>query len=224
MHTVIITGIGKGIGRALAEKFLVEGYRVIGTYLSAPPPLEHKALTMLPLDLSSGERIASCIADIERLEKPIDILINNAGVLLDEGETVVRPDLLRRTIEVNVIGTVDFTERIIPAIARGGHVVNISSTAGSMGLASAGYSHFPQHYPAYKIAKAALNMYTVTLAKRLEPRGVVVSSVHPGWVRTDMGGADAELTPAEAAEGIFGVAVSRPQTGGFWYRGEQISW
>ena len=79
-------------------------------------------------------------------------------------------------------------------------------------------------YPAYKISKAALNMYTRTLALELKERGVTVSSVNPGWTKTDMGGEDAPFTPEQAAQGIYQIAVSRPPTGGFWFAGESVPW
>ena len=225
MQTVLITGIGKGIGRALAEKFLAEGYFVIGTFLSSPPEFSNENLVVFPLDLSSAESIKNCAAEISKTGKKIDILINNAGVLLDDEETKVVIPKLRKTLEVNLIGTIDFTEQIIPLINKGGHIINISSTAGSLTMAAdPSLSHFPLHYPCYKISKTALNMFTRTLSFRLKDSEITVSSVHPGWVKTDMGGPEAEITPREAAEGIYGVAVSRPNTGGFWFQNEQVPW
>ena len=225
MKTALITGISKGIGQALAEKFIAEGYFVIGTYFSSPAPSAHERLLAYPLDLSSTESIKQCAEMIDASGKKIDILINCAGALLDEDETKVIIDKLRSTLEINLVGTIDFTERIIPLIERGGHIVNVSSTAGSLVMAGdAAMSHFPLHYPSYKISKAALNMYTRTLALRLAGEDIFVSSVHPGWTRTDMGGPEAELTPGEAAEGIYHVAVTRPKTGGFWFGSEQMPW
>ena len=91
-------------------------------------------------------------------------------------------------------------------------------------MAGQALSHFPYHYPSYKISKAALNMYTRTLALRLKESDIIVSSVHPGWARTDMGGQDADISPEEAAEGIYGVATSKPETGQFWFRGKHLPW
>lgn len=224
VKTVLITGIGKGIGKALAKKFLEEGHFVIGTVYSGTAPA-HKNLLVYELDLSKLENIASCVESISKSRKRIDILINNAGILADEEETKVVPEKLRKTLEVNLIGTVDFTEKIIPFVNKGGHIVNVSSTAGSLELAGkAGSSHFPHHYPSYKISKAALNMYTRTLALRLKDSNIIVSSVHPGWTKTDMGGGEADLTPEEAAEEIYKLAISKPETGQFWFKGEKMPW
>lgn len=224
MQTVCITGVGRGIGKALAQAFLSKGYAVIGTTLSGTADYAHDSLTVFALDLSSRESIAACVRDVASVATPIDILINNSGVLLDEGELQLVPDLLRTTLEVNLIGTAALTEALLPLVAPTGHVIFMDSTAGSLTLASKLQSHEPGHYPAYKISKAALNMYMVTLAKRIGPDGIIVSSVHPGWVRTDMGGAEGEISPEEAAHDIIKFAISRPPTGGFWHNGERLPW
>lgn len=222
MKTVIITGVDKGIGHALMQKFLQEGYFVIALFYSTRPE-PHENLKDFALDLGKPESIASCTTAITNFNKRIDIFVNNAGVLADEEETQVVVEKLRKTLEVNLFGTIDFTQRLLPLLHDGAHIVNISSTAGSLELVGR-VSHFMGHYPAYKISKAALNMYTRTLALELKDRGITVSSVHPGWTKTDMGGEEADLTPEQAAEGIYQLAVSRPESGGFWFAGERLPW
>ncbi|OGM95879.1 MAG: hypothetical protein A2816_00100 [Candidatus Yanofskybacteria bacterium RIFCSPHIGHO2_01_FULL_39_44] len=223
METVLITGAGKGIGEALADKFLSEGWFVLGAYHGAEPA-PRKNLLYFPLDLSSPKSIAECTQAIKETGKTISVVINNAGVLLDEEETKVVIEKLRQTLEVNLIGTIAFTERLISLISSGGHIINISSTAGSLGLAINSISHFPNHYPAYKISKTALNMYTRTLATRLKDQNVTVSSVHPGWVRTEMGGPEADISSEEAAKYIYEFATTSPETGEFWFKGEKLQW
>jgi len=224
MQSVLITGISRGIGRSLAEVFLNNGYKVVGTTLTGDADFSHEHLTVLELDLAKPESIAACVARVESLQVTFDIVINNAGVLLDEDEVVLVPELLRATLEVNLIGTADFAERVLPRISPKGHLIFISSTAGSLEYEGHLISHFPKHYPAYKISKTALNMYMRTLALRLKGSGPVVSSVHPGWVKTAMGGAEADLTPAEAAEYIYQFAITRPETGFFWFKGKTLPW
>lgn len=222
MKTALITGVDKGIGHALMEKFLTEGFFVIGTFFSdRPEPHEH--LKDFALDLGKLESITSCVTAITNFGKSIDILINNAGILADEEEKQVVVEKLRKTLEVNLIGTIDFTQRLLPLMSEKAHIVNISSTAGSLERVGKD-SHFMGHYPAYKISKAALNMYTRTLALELKDRGITVSSVHPGWTKTDMGGEEAELTPKQAADGIYKTAVSHLESGGFWFVGERLPW
>ncbi len=222
MNTVLITGVDKGIGRALMSKFLAEGHFVIGTFY-ADRPEPHERLKDFALDLGKPESIASCTAVIMSLGKSIDILVNNAGILADEEETNVVIEKLRKTLEVNLLGTIDFTSRLLPLMHAGGHIVNVSSTAGSLELVGKA-SHFMGHYPAYKISKAALNMYTRTLALELNDRGIIVSSVHPGWVKTDIGGQEADLTPESAADAMYELSVSRPESGGFWFAGKRLPW
>ncbi len=221
MRNVVITGVGQGIGLALAKQFLTAGDAVIGTVCEGNLPLDNPRLTVIQLDLRRGEGIIRAADQVLGLKRPIDILINNAGVLLDEDETVVRVEKLRATLEVNLVGAIDWTERLLSGLSPTAHIVNISSTAGSLSLVGQ-TTHFPDHYPAYKISKAALNMYTRTLARRLT--GITVSAVHPGWVRTTMGGKEADLSPDEAAAEIFKFSISRPPTGGFWFKGQPLAW
>lgn len=224
MKTVLITGVSKGIGKSLTEKFLSEGWAVLGTYHDVElSPKEN--LTLFPLDLNSTQSISECCAKIKNTNKRISILINNAGILADEEETTVMVDKLRVTLEVNLIGTIAFTESNLPILEESGHIINISSTAGSLERTLNGASgHYPNHYPAYKISKAALNMYTRTLAKRFKDKNFTVSSVHPGWVKTEMGGSEADISPEEAAKYIYEFALSHPETGGFWFKGEKVEW
>lgn len=223
MKTVLITGISKGIGKALAEKFLAEGFEVLGTIYTGSAPVEHENLLVFNLDLASRESVADCATKIASTGKTIDILINNAGALLDEEETHVVVEKLLKTLEINLIGTIDFTNHILPLIIPGGHIINMSSTAGSLELEAKPEGHYPLHYPSYKISKAALNMYTRTLAQELMGK-IIVSSVHPGWVKTDMGGEEADMTPEEAAVGIYNVAISNPETSQFRFGDQKVPW
>ena len=227
MKTALITGIGRGIGKALAQKFLAEGYAVIGTSQTGTVEYSNEYLNVLKLDLSSNDSIKNCVDQIIKNGQKIDILINNAGILADEDETQLIVEKLRQTLEVNLFGTISFTEQIIPMINIDGHIVSISSQAGSLQeMDHITDSHEPYHYPAYKISKCALNMYIRTLAVRMnhEHTSITVSAVHPGWVKTDMGGNEAPTTPEEAADNIYKLAISRPETGQFWFNGQKYPW
>lgn len=220
MKTVLITGISRGIGRALAERFLQNGDFVIGTSTSGNSNIDYRNLITFQLDLSNPKSIEACANAIIDSGKKIDILINNAGIWsgVDENPTI-DVDLLRKVLEVNLFGTTDLTERLIPSLNSGGHIVNISSRMGSLKLCD----EFGTNWPDYKISKCALNMVTRILADRLNGK-ITVSSVHPGWVKTDMGGSDADLEPEEAAEDIFTLANSQVESGQFWFKGEKMPW
>lgn len=218
MKTIFITGVSRGIGKALAQRFLDAGDFVIGTSTSGTADWSHNDLRLIQLDLANPESISKCVKATKALDKKIDILINNAGIWSGrEDDPVIYIDLLRKTLEVNLIGTLDLTEQLIPLINDGGHIVNVSSRAGSLS-----YVHEAE-YPDYKISKAALNMGTRMLAIALKDK-ITVSSVHPGWVKTDMGGEEADIEPEEAAEDIFKLANSQVETGQFWFKGEKFPW
>lgn len=220
-RTVLITGVSRGLGKGLAERFLKNGDTVIGTSTSGKADWSHDRMTVMQLDLADPESIARCAAAVADSGRRIDILINNAGTSVEEEceEPAINPEYLRKVLEVNVTGTADFTERIIPLMNEGGHIINISSRAGTLSDDSV----YTLNYPTYRISKAALNMVTRILARRLRGK-LIVSSVHPGWVQTDMGGEEADLTPAEAAEFIFALVRPDLETGQFWYKGEKFPW
>lgn len=220
MKIVVITGVSRGIGRATAERFLKNGDFVIGTSTSGESSIEHKNLTVLQLDLANLESIETCAKSIEAMGKKIDILINNAGIWSGKDDvSAIDIDDLRKVLEVNLIGTVDLTERVIPFMRQGGHVVSVSSRAGSFTYVQKGNARHVD----YNISKVALNMAMLMLGIRLKGK-ITVSSVHPGWVKTDMGGSDADLTPEESAEDIFTLANSQVETGQFWFKGEKFPW
>ncbi|HLF53815.1 MAG TPA: SDR family NAD(P)-dependent oxidoreductase [Candidatus Nanoarchaeia archaeon] len=222
MKTILITGVSRGIGKSLAQRFLENGDFVIGTSTTGKANWNHKDLKILELNLAQPKSIKGCVKKIKELGKKIDILINNAGMVVEDEPTKPYVDVsyLRQTLEVNLIGTADFTDGIIPLINQNGHILNISSRAGSFAY---GLNYPSYNYPAYKISKAALNMFTVTLASKLKDK-IIVSSVHPGWVKTDMGGEDAETEPEEAAEHIFKLANSNIETGQSWFEGKKFPW
>ncbi len=217
MRTIFISGINKGLGRALAEKFLIAGDFVIGTSTTGTTDYSNKNLVVFSLDFYKQKTVDNCIQEVKHLNRHIDILINNAGVLKDEDETSVVIEKIRATLEVNLFGHIQITEALISLINSGGHIINVSSSAGSL----AQTTH--TKYPSYKISKAALNMYTRTLAIRLAGN-IIVSSIHPGWIKTDMDGVDADFTAEEAAEDIFKLVGSKIESGQFWFKGEKFPW
>ena len=216
MKTVLITGVSRGIGRALAEIFLANEYFVVGTSTKGIADIKHDNLVVFQLDLANSLSIEKCSQAILNLNKSIDILINNAGTAHVEREGI-KMDILRDTLETNLIGPIDFTQHILPVVREGGHIINISSRMGSLS-----YVHQPNN-PSYKISKAALNMFTRVLSLQLKDT-ITVSSVHPGAVLTAMASPDADMQPEEAAKYIYELAISKPKTGQFWFKGEPFPW
>ena len=226
MKTVVITGTSKGIGLATAKKFLDEGWRVIGTYFDKPIPLEHENLVAIQYDQGNSESVAEVATQIAKIAPSVDALVNNAGILIDATDKVADPVKIRKTLEVNVIGVIDLTERLLALLHTGSHIVNMNSGYGSIQKPELD----DETSSGYRISKAALNMYTRHLAFRVESKGIIVSAFAPGWVNTDMGNIIATDTdrpyrePEEAADDIFQLVTSVTETGQFWKEGQKMDW
>ncbi len=219
MKTVVITGVSRGIGLATAKKFLDEGWFVIGTSTRGKVDIESPNFKLVALDYLKPESIPATITKIKETKTKIDVLINNAGALFDTDDTTVDISKLRKTLEVNLIGTIDFTERLLPQIQSGGQIINVGSMSAILNQPLD-----DMDAPAYRISKVAINMYTKHLAKRLGDRAITVSSIDPGWVKTDMGTKEAPRSPEEVAEEMFKLATTAHESGQFWRSGKKRSW
>lgn len=206
--TALVTGASSGIGLALVKRLLLEGYKVIGTTRSGKfEGIKHDKLQILPLELTLTVSVEEISEKLSKQFK-IDLLINNAGIAPDVFE--IKPNVtdFNETIQTNLSGTVFFTESVLERINQGGKIIFISS---DMGLTeNAGPTG-----TAYRISKAAINMYAGILAKRLEERNIAVVPVHPGWVKTKLGGAEALLSADESAERIV-RSLKKLETGKFF--------
>ncbi len=229
---VLITGANRGIGLEFVRQLLARGDRVIAACRNPGRALKLTELAgaypgrlhVLPLDLDKERSIAGFARETGTLGETLDVLINCAGVLVSGerfGELVAKT--FDETLHTNVVGPLLLTQALAPLLARSSHarVVNVSSDLGSL----ADTVHF--HTPSYAVSKAALNMVTRLTAAELAPRGIVVVSLHPGWVRTDMGGAGAPLTPTESVGGMLRVidGLKAADSGGYMdHRGVTMAW
>ena len=210
-ETVLITGAGRGVGLALTEKFLAAGYRVFAGVRTITHRIEEvkeeypAALSLIPLDVTEMASVRAAAARVAAETPALEILINNAGVYLgDKTRSLEELDLednhLQQTMEVNAFGPLRVVQQFLPLLAAGekrSSSTSLPRREYRRLLAEAGY--------AYTMSKAALNMQTRILHNYLSPRGFKVRAIHPGWVRTDMGGQEADIDPATSAQGIFNV-------------------
>jgi NAD(P)-dependent dehydrogenase (short-subunit alcohol dehydrogenase family) len=159
-------------------------------------------LTILPLEVTNEESIARCAAIVAAEAEALDVLFNNAAINMgDENLSDVRPDDLLKTLHVNAIGPILVAQGFVPLLKKSSDpkIINISSEAGSISKMRAfrGYGYYG--------SKAAENMYTRSLAWDPDTEGITIIAIHPGWVRTEMGGEDADISPEESAAGIIKV-------------------
>ena len=222
MTTTLITGANRGIGLALAKAAADAGHTVLATARNpeSAADLASTGARVLALDVSDP---ASCDALAAELNgEPIDVLVNNAATFPNRtGLEDVDPDAFEETLRVNVRGPIVVTKALLPNL-RAGHrkvIATISSSMGSIANTEQGGSY------AYRISKASVNMMARALAK--EFADMTVLAIDPGWVRTDMGGSDASLSPEESASGMLRVieGTTTAQSGAFLrHDGETLPW
>ena len=208
---VLITGANSGIGNALAEKLIAEKHYVIGTSRNGKiENIKSENLFVVALDLTNQKSIENANKLIRNKFNGIDILVNNAGIAPDLDK--MEPDLesLRSTFETNVFGLLNFTETVLDLVSQNGKILNISSIMATLNKTSKIDS------TAYRMSKAALNMYTKTLSARLKDRNIDVNSIHPGWVNTKLSTKGAPLSTEFSANGIFKLIETEMKTGTFW--------
>ena len=233
MSNALITGANRGLGLALARALLARGGHVVATCRQPGKATELNRLAgehpgrlhVLPLDVAQPRTHAELARELPLVigaDGRIDLLVNNAGVL-HSGERFgsVAADNLEDSLRTNAMGPFLLTQALAPLLADGAKVANISSQLGSI----ANTARFGT--PTYNMGKAAQNMATRLLAHALHERGIVVLALHPGWVQTDMGGKDAQVTPEASAHGLLQVidGATRRDSGRFLdWRGDTLPW
>lgn len=219
MKTGIITGCSRGIGFATVDLLTNNGeIKIIGTSTSGNCSISKSNFECYKLNLSESKSINEFINILGNTK--IDFLINNAGVLLENwNESKIDLEDLRQTFDVNLFGTIELTEKLISKFNSNAQIINVTSDWGSFSE-----MNFDEFQPHYKMSKAALNMYTKLLAKRLEKHNIIVSSFDPGWTQTDMGGSNASRKPIEVANDFKNLLNQFPESGKFWHKGEIREW
>lgn len=181
MATILITGANRGIGLALAREYVARGDTVI-----AACRVTSKALEDLGVKVYEGVEVGDDVA-VDRLATSlgdtwIDVLVNNAGIHSNETLEDLSFERIRKQMEVNAYGPLRVTRALLPRLHAGSKVVIVTSRSGSIGDNGSGRTY------GYRMSKAAVNMAGVNLALDLKPRGIPVLLLHPGMVKTDMGG------------------------------------
>lgn len=239
----LITGSTRGIGRASAVMLAEAGYHVIVTGRSGPDAertagelrgagLEAVGIGMDVADPASVDRAGD---QIEEFADTLDALVNNAGVLpeaVDMGEkSFVTPKVLEETFRVNTFGPAHVIERFLPLVRRAtaGRIVNVSTTMGSLSeQLNPDSPYYGMVVPAYQASKAALNSFTIGLSKLLAETPVSVTSICPGFVRTNLAPAarEAPTTPQEAARVVVRAAMlpSHEPSGQFFDAAGAVAW
>lgn len=219
MKSGIVTGSSRGIGLATVELFSKEpNTRVIGSSTFGKQTLNLPNFQCLQLDLCSSDSIDKFIDNLGEIR--LDFIVNNAGILLEKwDDSAINLKQLNQTFATNVFGTIELTEKLLQRLNAKAHIINITSDWGSFSELN-----FDEFQPHYKMSKAALNMYTKLLAKRLKSKNITVSSLDPGWTQTDMGGKVAPRLPKDVAVDILNLLNNNVETGNFWYRGKKREW
>lgn len=230
MYRVLITGASKGLGFSLTNIYLKNGHEVIATYRKELENLEKikdsKNLILASMDVSSEESVRSAFEIIKEKVPFIDILINNAAIYIEDRSRTIESidiDKVLWTLNVNSVGPLRVLKYFYPMVERSNKklIINISSEAGSIG------NCWRDGEYGYCMSKSALNMVSAILQNYAKISNIKVLVIHPGWMRTDMGGMDADISPDESAEGIYHLSMKD------WkidkdiymdYKGEKMPW
>jgi NAD(P)-dependent dehydrogenase (short-subunit alcohol dehydrogenase family) len=206
MQSVLITGANRGLGLCLVQKFSAEGWQVFAAERTpSVTPTALANVSWLTLDVQDPDSIARAARSVAERTKGLDVLINNAAINPQPDYDAPLGELdfraMQLAYDVNALGPLRVLQEFLPLLELGQRklIVNVSSEAGSLR-----HSWRDRSY-GYCMSKAALNMQTTILDRALKGRGFNVLSLHPGWMRTDMGGQNAHLDPLESAEGILQV-------------------
>lgn len=228
-RTALVTGANKGIGFEVARELARMGWRVFlgarnqeAGRTAAEKLRDGGDVVFLEIDVSNDQSIRAAADEVARQSERLDVLINNAGILLDDekGALDITPEIFEQTLRTNTLGPWLVAKAFVSLLkkSRAPRIVNVSSGSGQLEDGADGWA------PGYSVSKTALNGVTAQLAAAL-PK-FAVNSVCPGWVRTEMGGANATRSVGEGAATIVWLATDAPQnlTGKFVKDRKVIPW
>ena len=232
MQRCLVTGANRGLGLAFVTDLLERGARVLACcrdpaqakVLDALAAAHGGRLAIHALDVADAQAIAELPAAVAKHLQRVDLLVNNAGVLVS-GERFgnVKAESLADSFAINASAPLLITQALAPLLALGNkpRVLFITSQLGSIAQSNLFRT------VSYAMSKAALNMAVKRLASELSPRGILVMAAHPGWLKTDMGGKGATLAPADAAHALLHLIEHAPMhdAGKFLaYDGAELPW
>jgi len=221
MSLAVVTGANRGIGLALVRQLAERGSGVVGVCRKTSAALSKLNVEVIEsVDVTEDQGAAHLARVIG--ERPIALLINNAGILISGAALgQLSFDEIARQVQVNAVGPLRVTQALLKNLRNGSKVGLITSRMGSIDDNSSG------GYYGYRMSKAALNMAGKSLAHDLKPAGVAVAILHPGMVKTDMVGGAGQVEPEHAAQGLLARldALTLESSGGFWHaNGERLPW
>ncbi len=230
---VLVTGGNRGIGLEIVKGLLAKGCKVLMACrdeeagLEAKKEIVGKDLHVIEMPLNNETAIVDAVVRAQAVFGPIDILINNAGVLDNTNWQDVSAEQFAKSMQVNVNAPLTLIQQVLPQmLERGyGRIVNVSSSYGS-------FEQGLQGPLCYALSKAALNALTVKIAAVIDKEAanadidVAINSMNPGWVHTRMGGSDAPKTPKEGADTVIWLAMQEKNgpNGKFFEERKEIAW
>ena len=237
----LVTGANKGIGletsRQLASQHGVHvllGARDAAKGAAAAAKLKAERLNVdsIVIDVADSKSVASAAKFVADKFGRLDILVNNAGVMLDDQSKKPSEqslDVWRKTFDTNLFGLIEVTKAFLPLLRKStaGRIVNLTSILGSITHHCDPASPiYEAKIAAYDVSKSAVNAWTVHLAHELKGTKIKVNAVHPGWVKTDMGGAEAPMELVDGAKSSVGMALIGEDgpSGSYTHMGKTMPW
>ncbi len=217
---VVVTGANRGIGLEFCKQFLARGDEVIAVCRNPSSALEELGVTIIAgVDVATEEGIAQLKAALA--DQKIDMLLNNAGILRSTSLDNLDIEAIREQFEVNALGPLRITAALVDNLPSGAKVGIVTSRMGSIDDNDSGGTY------GYRMSKAAVNIAGKSLAIDLEPSGVSIALLHPGYVRTDMTGHHGLIDAEESACGLIAIMdkLNLDNSGRFWHtNGEELPW